>query len=301
MPVEPDNGIGDGAGSIPATTNNSNSTNDIQSLLQNIDPDDISLLLQTISPDQLAEMLQQQSGLAVSADEITQLLQQLQDGGNDNTDIPSTPIPVEANNGIGDSLGQIDTPPVTTTSDANNQDASNVDQILQNIDPALLSELLQMVSLDELASMLQEESGISISAEQIQQLLDQTGLTNATAVQMDSVSSSSTSTAETTSTNSDDRPNTDSASNDNQNVAPTETNNTTTTSNDSSVDSVPVNTEPANTEEVQNLLQEIDSSGFASFFDLFSAEQLAEILNQEGTNISADEVRTLLSQIGLSA
>ncbi|MEE9303554.1 MAG: hypothetical protein V3U84_07185, partial [Thiotrichaceae bacterium] len=275
MPVEPDNGIGDGAGPIPTTTDNSNTTgnDDIQSLLQGIDPDDISLLLQTISPDQLAEMLQQQSGLDVSAADIAQLLQQIQNinSNNDNDmHMPSMPMPVEPDNGIGDGapdlgdlLGQTDMPPAMN--DSNNPDSFNADQhinqIVQGIDPSLLSELLQMVSLEELADMLQQESGISISAEQIQQLFDQTGLSSAV---------------------------------DTQSAVPA------SSSNDSSTISSS-NSSPANTDEIQDALQGIDSSQFASFFEIFSVEQLAEMLGEEGTDISADEVRMLLAQIGISA
>ncbi|HEC04874.1 MAG TPA: hypothetical protein ENI84_01570, partial [Thiothrix sp.] len=186
IPVEPDNGIGDGAGPLPPmsdTTNNDNSNTDplaeIQALLQGFNMGDLSSLLGLVSADDLSALLQQESGMTVSADEITQLLQQL--GLATDTSASNDPIPVEPDNGIGDGAGPL--PPMSdTTTDTTNNDNSSTDPLaeiqtlLQGFNMGDLSSLLGLVSADDLSALLQQESGMNVSADEITQLLQQLGL-----------------------------------------------------------------------------------------------------------------------------
>ena len=248
MPVEPDNGIGDGAGPIPTPVATDSG---IESLLQGIDPAQINALLQNFSLDDLAQMLGEQ-GVNVSAEQISQLLGQLGLSMD-------TPMPVEPDNGIGDGAGPIPTPVATD---------SGIESLLQGIDPAQINALLQNFSLDDLALMLGEQ-GVDVSAEQISQLLGQLGLPasnseNATAFS-DTNTMASTDSHQVVSDNSD----TNSAANTNV--------------------------------DIESLLQDIDSSQFSDFFDSFSTEQLATMLSQEGLDISVSEIESLLMQAGILA
>ncbi len=299
IPVEPDNGIGDGAGPLPPmsdTTSNDNSSTDplaeIQALLQGFNMGDLSSLLGLVSADDLSALLQQESGMTVSADEITQLLQQLglaTDTGND-------PIPVEPDNGIGDGAGPLPPMPDTTSNENLSTDPlAEIQTLLQSFDMGEIGSLLQLVDPDELSTLLQQESGLTVSGNEITQLLQQLGLTTDTI---------------TTQDNSDPIP----VEGNNGNgggvaIPPTvppindsdivdntaiDTSSTPATTTDSAS-----NTDTTTNSEVQSLLQGIDSNQFSAFFDIFSPEQLAEILRQEGTDVSASEVQSLLAQLGV--
>ncbi|MEE9351022.1 MAG: hypothetical protein V3U78_02080 [Thiotrichaceae bacterium] len=269
IPVEPDNGIGDGAGPIPTeTTDNSNTPSDVQSLLQTIDPDDISALLETISPEQLAEMLQQQSGLTVSAEDIANLLQQIQQNSN-NTDTPITPMPVEPDNGIGDGAGPIPMMPDTGNTDP----SAELQSLLSGLDMGEISSLLEMISPDDLAQMLQQESGLDVSADEIAQLLQQLGLDSSSNTSNDMVSNPI-------------------------NPMPVEPDNGI----GDGADPMPSTDSIDPMAEIQSLLQGIDMGEISSLLQMISPDDLAQMLQQEsGMNVSAADIAQLLQQLGLTA
>jgi Ca2+-binding EF-hand superfamily protein len=301
MPVEPDNGIGDGADPIPTMPPEMSNTYplaEIQSLLQGLDMAEIGSLLQMISPDELAQMLQQESGMDVSAADIAQLLQQLglSTAMDTNIAMPANTMPAETHNDMVSDTQ--DAAPVVTD---NSSASSDVQSLLQTIDPDDINLLLETISPEQLAEMLQQESGLTVSAEDIAQLLQQ--------IQQDSNDTSVPSNpipVEPDNGIGDGAPDLGDLLTEVQTPAPvTAPQEPVEVITEPAPAPAPITQESAEvaaaTVEIQDLLQQLDTSQFSSFFDLFSADQLAEMLTQEGTNVTAEEVQALLSQIGLSA
>ena len=280
IPVEPNNGIGDGANPI---TTDDNGTVQAQAILDSLDSGQLANLLQMFSLDDLAQMLSDE-GTQVSSGELMQLLTQLglaTDSSSMDSAMPADGSPATTNIPSADMMTtSTDTGTDTDTIDAT---AANIQTLLDGFDTSQLNDLLQIFSLDELAQMLSSE-GTQVSASELSLLLTQLGLiSSGTEAETNAADTSSTA-AETSS----DTPSVNTATGSNS----TDETQTSSTNADNPTD----NTSNA---DIQSLLNGLDAGQLNDLLQVFSLDELAQMLSSEGTQVSADEISLLLEQLGL--
>lgn len=248
--------------------------------------------------------------------------------GTENSASISEPTQVPVQPGI----DTLDTSP--STNNANTDAASDIQSLLGGIDSNQLNSVLQTFSLDELAQMLSSE-GTAVSADELARLLGQLGFDSSPVSSAATPTTPAASTPEQSSgaqdsgqgqqtpQNSGDvmvvevpqspvesaasavNPNAvnEGGSSDSNNMVgsaiPVNMPVTPTPAVDASSPAEPADIDMASAEaQLQSLLTD-NSDLLSSVFDFFTPEELSSALAQEGTDISATDLTSLLAGVGI--